>query len=144
MLGVLPAEGQLDAVVKQLAGSCEQFTSGLSEYDVTLAMPKFSFETRPALKLALQALGMREAFTTDADFSGLDGQRDIFLYDVVHQAFVAVDEAGTEAAAATAVMGGTVSVKPRAELTLDRPFLFLVYDEPTGEVLFLGQLSDPG
>jgi serpin B len=143
MLAVLPAEGRLDAVVQELAGSFDQITSGLSEYDVTLAMPKFSFETRPALKLALQALGMREAFTTDADFSGLDGQRDIFLYDVVHQAFVAVDEAGTEAAAATAVIAGTISAKPRAELTLDRPFLFLVYDEPTGEVLFLGQLSDP-
>ena len=145
MLVILPASGRFDAVVQQLAGSFDQISSGMSEYDVTLAMPKFTFETTPALKPALQALGMRQGFTTEADFSGLDGQRDIYLYDVVHKAFVAVDEAGTEAAAATAAIGGTVSVKPSAELTLDRPFIFLVYDdEPTDEVLFLGQLNDPG
>lgn len=144
MLVILPASGRFDAVVQQLAGSFDPISSGMSEYDVTLAMPKFTFEASPALKPVLQALGMREAFTTAADFSGFDGQRDIYLYDVVHKAFVAVDEAGTEAAAATAVISGTVSVKPRAELTLDRPFIFLVYDEPTDEVLFFGQLNDPG
>jgi serpin B len=144
MLVILPASGRLDAAVQQLAGSFDQITAGLFEHTVTLAMPKFSFETTPQIKLALDALGMREAFTSQADFSGLDGQRDLFVRDVVHKAFVAVDETGTEAAATTSVIVGRHAASPGAQLTLDRPFIFLVYDQPTDEILFLGQLNDPG
>jgi serpin B len=144
MLVISPAQGRFDAVAQALGSTFDAIRVGLSTYTVTLAMPKLSFESTPKLKPALQALGMNEAFTDRADFSGLDGKRDIFIFDVVHKAFVAIDEAGTEAAAATAVIAGTVSLKPQATLTLDRPFIFVVYDEPTGALLFLGRFSDPG
>ncbi len=76
-----------------------------------------------------------------ADFSGMDGSRELFIHDVVHKAFISVDEKGTEAAAATAVVVGPPSVPP--SVTVDRPFLILVRDIPTGTVLFLGRVVNP-
>lgn len=89
------------------------------------------------------ALGMVDAFSLDADLSGMTGKRDLFIQDVVHEGFVAVDENGTEAAAVTAVLVGTVSVPPPATLQIDRPFIFAVIDRPTGATLFIGRVVDP-
>jgi len=83
---------------------------------------------------------MADAFTEAADFSGMTGSRDLFLSAVLHQAFVSVDEAGTEAAAATAVVAKlTAGPSKPVEVTVDRPFLFLIRDLETGAVLFLGR-----
>ena len=90
---------------------------------------------------------MGAAFAPDqADFSGMTGGRDLYISDVVHKAFVSVDEAGTEAAAATAVMMAATAMESDEPLALavDRPFLFLIVDQPTGAVLFLGRVLDPG
>lgn len=76
-----------------------------------------------------------------ADFSGMDGTRALFVQDVIHQAFVAVDEKGTEAAAATAVIVGRTSVPEQVTFTADRSFIFVIRDNPTGAVLFLGQVT---
>lgn len=109
-----------------------------------LSMPKFGFESKLSLKTALGSLGMRIPFSANADFSGIDGTTDLQLADVFHKAFVAVDESGTEAAAATAVVVGTTSVMdPPRNLTVDRPFLFLIRDRETGAILFLGRVTDP-
>jgi len=94
-------------------------------------------------KAPLAALGMRDAFTTQADLSGMTGERDLLIQDVVHEGFVAVDETGTEAAAATAVLVGVVSAPPPATLTVDRPFIFAIVDRPTGATLFIGRVLDP-
>jgi serpin B len=92
----------------------------------------------------LQKLGMVDAFMGGkADLSGIDGARDLFVQAVVHKAFIAVNEAGTEAAAATAVIIGKHSLPQPATITLDRPFLFAIIDQPTGQILFLGRVLDP-
>jgi serpin B len=144
MLLILPSEGTFDDFVNGLDDAA--FTSiraSLRESTVTLALPKFQFESENKLKGALTSLGMPSAFG-NADFSGIAGGiEQLYIDEVYHKAFVAVDEEGTEAAAATAVVVTRESAKPLANLSLDRPFVFAVYDEPTGELLFLGSLADP-
>ena len=90
-------------------------------------------------------MGMPDAFEPGtADFSGMDGTRSLFISDVFHKAFVAVDEKGTEAAAATAViMGRSAAMEPDLVLTVDRPFIFLIRDKSTGAILFVGRVLDP-
>jgi serpin B len=89
---------------------------------------------------------MAAAFSpSEADFSGMDGQRNLYISDVVHKAYVSVDEAGTEAAAATGVIVGTTSMPVNIKyMTLDHPFIFLIRDIPTGTILFLGRVMNPG
>jgi serpin B len=86
---------------------------------------------------------MVEAFGGNADLSGMNGTGGLFIQDVVHQAFIAVDEKGTEAAAATAVIVGETSAPPPATLMIDRPFIFVIMDRPTGTTLFIGRVLDP-
>jgi len=104
-------------------------------------MPKFKFETGVGLNETLSALGMPEAFTDAADFSGIDGARDLAVQSVIHKAIIAVDEKGTTAAAATGISVGTTSLPPT--LVVDRPFLFFIRHKPTGAVLFQGRVVDP-
>ena len=116
----------------------------LTVHQVTLAVPKFSFRTELDVVPPLQALGVIDAFDPLlADLSGMSTASELYVSGVYHQAFVAVDEAGTEAAAATAVVVGDESEPPHAELIVERPFLFLIRDRPTGALLFLGQVVDP-
>ena len=108
-------------------------------------MPKFEFESEFSLKDTLAEMGMPVAFSGAADFSGMTGKRELSISDVVHKAFVAVDEAGTEAAAATAVIMELTAVpEPPVEVTIDRPFIFLIRDIETGAVLFVGRVTNPG
>lgn len=117
----------------------------LQNKPVNLNMPKFKFETELGLNGNLKALGMTEAFDpAKADLSGMNGARDLYISDVVHKAYVSVDEAGTEAAAATGVVVGTTSMPVDIkEFKMDRPFIFLIKDNPTGTILFLGRVLDP-
>ncbi len=79
-----------------------------------------------------------------ADLTGMTAERELFVHEVVHQAFIAVDEEGTEAAAATAVIVGLEMAAPGyATVVIDRPFLFLIEHDATGEILFIGQVTDP-
>ncbi|HRY61284.1 MAG TPA: serpin family protein, partial [Candidatus Fermentibacter sp.] len=94
----------------------------------------------------LAGLGMAGAFDpSTADFSGMTGGRDLFVSDVVHKAFVRVDETGTEAAAATGVIMALTAMPQDqpVQFVLDRPFLFLIIDDLTGTVLFMGRMADP-
>ena len=87
---------------------------------------------------------MQDAFTGVADFSGMAGNRDLFISDVIHQAFVSVDEAGTEAAAATAVIIARLAVPAEpVEVTVDHPFIFMIRDIETGAILFVGRVVNP-
>jgi serpin B len=109
---------------------------------VALSLPTFSFSSPFDLAQTLVDLGMVDAFG-DADFSGIDDSG-LRIAKVIHKAFVAIDEAGTEAAAATAVVTEPPSEPPPPiPVAVDRPFLFLVRDIPTGAVLFLGRVVDP-
>ncbi len=121
-----------------------EIISNLTSQQVNLTMPKFEFESSFGLKKALTGMGMPIAFSPDADFSGMTGSRDLFIDDVLHKAFVSVDEAGTEAAAATAVIMTLTAVpSPPVEVTVDRPFVFLIHDIETGTILFVGRIVNP-
>ena len=110
-----------------------------------LALPKFEYETEVQLSEALADLGMPVAFGGDADFGGMvDGDGDLWIDEVFHQAFVSVDEEGTEAAAATAVVMEESAPPEWGEMRFDRPFLFCIRDRPTDAVLFLGRVVDAG
>jgi len=120
-----------------------QVVGAITTHQLDLMLPKFRFDAPLGLRDHLIALGMTDAFSEAADLSRIGGDRDLLIQDVVHKGFVAIDERGTEAAAATAVLVGDTSVPERAVLAVDRPFLFLIRDRPTGAVLFLGRVVDP-
>jgi serpin B len=144
MLLIVPDEGRLEALEAELsAAKVAEIRTTLSNHQLDLKLPKFSFRSEVPAKDPLQALGMVEAFGGAADLSGMNGTGGLFIQDVVHQAFVAVDENGTEAAAATAVIVGETSAPPPATLTIDRPFVFAIIDRPTGATLFIGRVLDP-
>jgi serpin B len=119
--------------------------NGLNSEEVEVTLPKFRLTSEFRLDQTLASLGMARVFTGgEADFSGMDGKQDLFLSAVVHQAFVDVNEEGTEAAAAT----GAVMTRMALRLDLpvfraDHPFLFLIRDTHSGSILFLGRLTDP-
>jgi serpin B len=148
MVILLPASGNFGAFEEGLqAQQVDAIINDLQNTQVTLTMPQFEFDSEFSLKDTLAEMGMRDAFSPDdADFSGMTGNPELFISDVVHKAFVAVDEAGTEAAAATAVIVGTTSAPggPLVEVTIDRPFIFLIRDIETGAILFVGRVLNPG
>jgi serpin B len=146
MVILLPASGNFEAFEAGLqAEQVDAIINDLQNTQVTLTMPRFEFKSQFSLKDTLAEMGMRDAFSpNDADFSGMTGNPELFISDVVHKAFVAVDEAGTEAAAATAVIVGTTSVPEHpVQVTIDRPFIFLIRDIETGAILFVGRVLNP-
>lgn len=145
MVIITPEEGAFSGIEASLDGEfIEELVESIVYHDVDLTMPKFSFTQSFSVKNMLQAMGMNAAFNAgQADFSGIDGTLELFIQDVIHKAFVAVDEAGTEAAAATAVIVGTTSVPEIIKVTIDRPFIFFIRDIQTGAVVFVGRVLDP-
>lgn len=146
MVVLLPRSGKFqDFEQKLTADTVQQIIKQMEHRQVALSMPKFTYESQFSLKRALTDLGMGVAFDpVAADFSGTDGRRDLFIQDALHKAFVAVDEAGTEAAAATAVVVGlTAMPPPPLEMKVDRPFVFLIRDIPTGSIIFVGRVLNP-
>jgi serpin B len=121
----------------------QEIAASVQGYELDLTLPKFRFAAPLELKPILQELGMVDAFTEAADFSRIDGTGGLQITDVVHQGFVGIDERGTEAAAATAVVIGPTSVPESATLVVDRPFVFFIRDRPTGAILFVGRVVDP-
>jgi serine protease inhibitor len=143
MVVLLPDEGRFDAFEQTLDG--ERFSAilqALQPSDVKVYLPKFNYDASLELKPALSDMGMPDAFDGQrADFSGMTGTHDLVLSHVVHKAFVAVDEAGTEAAAATGIVAEIVSMP--SLMKIDHPFLFVIRDAETGAVLFVGRVLDP-
>lgn len=149
MLVIVPDDGRFSEVAAAFGpDDLDRVRGLLSTHQVDLTLPRFEFRSELGLKPPLRELGMVAAFVEPsrpdgADLTGMTAERELFVHDVVHQAFISVDEQGTEAAAATAVIVGLESAPPPATLTADRPFLFLIQHDPTGEILFLGQVTDP-
>ena len=145
MVILLPDSGKFEEFEGSLdAGLVDTIKNDLIYQEVALTMPKFKFESEFGLTDTLAAMGMPVAFTGAADFSGMTGNRDLFIAEVLHKAFVSVDEAGTEAAAATAVaMSLTAAPGEPVEVTLDRPFIFLIRDIETDAILFVGRMVNP-
>jgi serpin B len=144
MVILLPDAGRFEDFASTL--DAERVASVLKEIspqEIHLTMPKFTYESGFSLKETLAAMGMPAAFA-GADFSGMDGSRDLFIDGVFHKAFISVDEVGTEAAAATAVVAPTAAPARPKEVTVDRPFVFVIRDIETEAILFLGQAVNPG
>jgi serpin B len=146
MVILLPEAGNFQAFEEGLqAQKISDIISSLQSTRVALTMPQFEFDSEFSLKDTLAGMGMPIAFSGAADFSGMTGNRDLFISAIIHKAFVAVDEAGTEAAAATAViMRLTAAPEQQAEVTIDHPFIFLIRDIETGAILFVGRVMNPG
>ena len=146
MLIVLPTEN-LEAIRSSLtAENFEEWKSQLREDKLdAIYLPKFEFNTKYFMNDALSARGMPTAFSNSADFSGMTGEKNLFISLVIHQAYIKVDEEGTEAAAATAVGVGltSASVSPRREFKVDHPFIFIIQEKETGNILFIGRVTDP-
>ena len=122
----------------------DSIVNELENRRVALSMPRFEFESSFKLGKVLATMGMSDAFSMSADFSGMTGNKDLFIKDVVHKAFVSVDEAGTEAAAATAVMMQLKALPDMpVTMNIDHPFLFFIRDTETGSILFVGRVLNP-
>jgi serpin B len=144
MVLLLPRSGGLTAFEASLTvDRLAAILNTLELRSVALTLPCFKIESSIDLHEPLARLGMPLAFTDAADFSGINGRGGLSLSTVVHQAFVDVDEAGTEAAAATTVGFTTTAAHLPAEIHFDRPYLFFVRDSTTGTLLFLGRVDDP-
>ena len=150
MIVVLPKLGEMGALEQKLsAKKIAEWNNNFESESVRLFLPKFKFETKVMLAQTLQQMGMPTAFSPVADFSGMDGTKLLNIDQVIHQAFVAVDEKGTEAAAATAVVMKEMMAmpepepKPPIEFKADHPFVFMIQEKSTGSILFMGKVVDP-
>jgi serpin B len=143
---LVPDSGNFDVFESQLnMQNLDDTLNSLQPASLSLGLPKFSFDTSFDLGKTLSELGMSNAFDPSlADFSGLTGEHDLFISKVLHQALVKVDEKGTEAAAATSViMAPTSIMQSNKILMIDRPFIFLIRDTTSKQVLFMGRVLNP-
>ncbi len=148
MLVLLPdaIEGLADLEAKLTADNLNRWLMEMQKHEVEVYFPRFKLDSRFDLGDILKSMGMTLAFTpTQADFSGMDGKRDLFISAVIHKAFVDINEEGTEAAAATGV-----EAKKEAPpigfpviFRIDHPFVFLIRDNAVGSILFLGRVVNP-
>jgi serpin B len=122
------------------------WTKGIQKENVLVFFPRFKTVKSFMLAKILSSMGMRDAFGGAADFSGMTGTKDLFISDVIHKAFIDVNEEGAEAAAATAVVMKCLSIMKEAlppTFRADHPFLFLIRDNRSGAILFMGRIVDP-
>jgi serpin B len=147
MLVLLPKDGNLQAAEQSLtAQELAELQQALVYKRVMVYFPRFRLETDYCLSDTLKEMGMPTAFTGGADFSGMDGTGGLWIDDVFHKAFVDVNEEGTEAAAATAVamtLAYESSFEPIPVFRADHPFIFLIQDDDTGNILFIGRVVNP-
>lgn len=150
MIIALPKDdSDLSTVISSLDETIyDSWIDNLEQREVDIYLPKFKIET-PVLNLNdyLQTLGLKDAFGNDADFSGITGNKDLLISDVLHKAYIDVNEEGTEAAAATAVIMELKSINgggsSRVVFDCDHPFLFMLQHKETGTILFMGTLENP-
>jgi serine protease inhibitor len=148
MLVMLPETGHSTADIVDALNSAdwETWINGMTELNIDLHLPKFTFEYKNELNDELAALGMGVAFTDLADFTGINAMGNLFISKVLHKSFVEVNEEGTEAAAVTSVEIANTTANPDPVYTpfyADHPFLFAIRETSTGTILFIGSLHDP-
>jgi len=141
---LLPKENNVTALEKNLTyDNFSDWKNGLYETQVEIFLPKFNLETEYSLADHLQNMGMNIPFTDNADFSGMNGKKDLFIEKVRHKAFVEVNEEGTEAAAATSVHMGLTAIPNIIEFNCNHPFIFLIQHKNTDVILFMGKVEKP-
>ncbi|MEN6397242.1 MAG: serpin family protein [Methanoregula sp.] len=149
MLVLLPKNDDLSTIDPYLDPvNLSALTQSQSSRRVMVFIPKFKIETMYSLPKTLGAMGMPTAFSDNADFSGMDGSKMLYISDVIHKAYIELNEEGTEAAAATAVViwaKGVVETEPSVPVfRADHPFVFLIQDNNSGTILFAGRVTNPG
>jgi len=143
MLILLPKVNDLNSLEDSFSlEKLYELRNSLGVQKVDIYIPKFKFETKYFMVKTLEEMGMPTAFSMDADFSGMDGATDLFIANVIHQAFVEVNEEGTEAAAATGVVMELKAAMPTV-FRADHPFIFMIQERETGNILLLGRVVDP-
>ena len=150
MFIILPKENDLQAVEETFDfKKFKEIEDSMKSEKVNLLFPKFKLDTGYLFSDILKNMGIRSAFSdSEADLSGMDGTGGLYISEVIHKAFIEVDEEGTEAAAATAVVMHTAAPPPgysRPVYTFraDHPFIFLIEDDETGNILFTGRIANP-
>lgn len=149
MLLILPREGQEISTAESamFETDWDQKLEQMRRRSVQLSMPKWTTRYQADVGDTLKAMGMKLAFSDAADFSGMTTDERLAISNVIHEAFVAVDEQGTEAAAATAVAMTRLSMPIQediVEMTIDRPFVYAIRDNESGAILFAGRVTKPG
>jgi serine protease inhibitor len=144
MVVLLPHEGFTtgDIINSLSSESWNSWISGMNEMELNVALPKLRFSYKNLLNNELANLGMGIAFSSGADFSGINGSGGLYISQVIHKAFVEVNEQGTEAAAVTAV-SMMDSYEPVPIFDVNRPYLFALRETTTGAILFLGLVKNP-
>ncbi|MEQ4305389.1 serpin family protein [Plantactinospora sp. B6F1] len=141
---VMPTRDDLAAVEANLDVTwLGALLTGFRFVDVQLRLPRWTFRLPAKLRAALSSLGMPTAFSSQADFTAMSTEAALCIDDVVHETFIAVDEKGTEAAAASAVIIPPPSVPQGPQFFVNRPFLYVIHDQLTGVPLFIGRVHDP-
>ena len=145
MLVLLPekADGLAELEKNLTAAKLAAWLRQLCTCEANIFLPKFKMTAKFELSRIMAALGMKDAFSRASDFSGMDGQQDLYIDKILHKAFVDVNEEGTEAAAATAVVMGIKAVMHPVTFRADHPFLFLIREKNAGSILFMGRVADP-
>jgi len=145
MLILVPDQGRFFEFEQALDANLIKHTvDSLIHWDLDLMMPMFKYKTKFQLGDTLSQMGMPDAFDPDnADFSGIDGTRLLFIQKAFHEACISVDEKGTEAAAATAVVIGLTAAPTSLTITINRPFIYLIRDIQTNAILFVGRVINP-
>lgn len=145
MLVLLPNEGTpLASIEKELSiKELNHYISSMTESDVRISLPKFKFDASYKLKQTLSEMGMPLAFSNAADFTAMSRKKDLKIDEVFHKAFVEVSEEGTEAAAATAVVIVRKTAIMNNEFRANRPFIFFIRENESGNILFLGRITNP-
>ncbi|ACD67019.1 MAG TPA: serpin family protein [Sulfurihydrogenibium sp.] len=146
MVIILPKVGKFKTVENMMdEKKLQEWLKNATETKVEAYIPRFKFTQRFDLSKNLSDMGMKDAFDeVEADFSGINGEKnDLYISKVIHKAFVEVNEEGTEAAAATAVVLDTKALIEEPVFKADHPFIFLIRDKETGSILFMGRVMDP-
>jgi len=145
MLAIMPKDpaGFADMEKALNADRIEKIVSDMRKDEIEVYFPKFRLEQKFELCKTLAEMGMPDAFDGKADFSGMNGKTTLAITGVIHKAFVEVDEKGTEAAAATAVVMQDLCIRETKAFKADRPFIFIIRENSTGSILFMGRVADP-
>lgn len=144
MVIILPKVGKFKTVENMMdEKKLQEWLKNAMETKVEVYIPRFKFTQSFDLSKNLSDMGMKDAFSAAADFSGINGKKNLYISEVIHKAFVEVNEEGTEAAAATAVVLNIKALIKEPVFNADHPFIFLIRDKKTGSILFMGRVMDP-
>jgi serpin B len=142
---ILPKNNDISTAIEEINDEkLNEWENSMVETNLDIYIPKFKVESKYTLDEYLKSLGMNQSFSPSADFSGITTEWDLFIDRVLHKSYIEVNEEGTEAAAATAVIVSTIGIDipPRIVFDCDHPFIFIIQHIQTDTILFIGIVND--